>query len=53
MAGPRLGLKHTARRLGVALDTGGGQGLTLVHFSAQLKRFVWDSGCIRGYVGGI
>ena len=21
------------------------QGLTLVHFSAQLERFVWDEGC--------
>jgi len=21
------------------------QGLTLVHFSAQLERFVWDRGC--------
>jgi hypothetical protein len=23
----------------------GGQRLTLVHFSAQLERFVWDRGC--------
>jgi len=22
-----------------------GQGLTLVHFSSQLERFVWDRGC--------
>jgi hypothetical protein len=22
------------------------QGLTLVHFPAQLKRFLWDSGCL-------
>jgi len=22
------------------------QGLTLVNFSAQLKRFLWDRGCI-------
>jgi len=22
-----------------------GQGLTLVHFTAQLERFVWDEGC--------
>ena len=33
------------------------QGLTLVHFSAQLKRFLWDRGCIqalfRGGAGGI
>jgi hypothetical protein len=21
------------------------QGLTLVHFSAQLERFIWDRGC--------
>jgi len=38
------------------------QGLTLVHFSAQRKRFLWDrgyilglfwgcSGCLRGYEG--
>jgi hypothetical protein len=25
--------------------TPGNQGLTLVHFSAQLERFVWDGGC--------
>jgi len=24
------------------------QGLTLVHFSAQRKRFVWDGGYIKG-----
>ena len=23
-----------------------GQGLTLVHFSAQRKRFLWDRGCV-------
>jgi hypothetical protein len=22
------------------------QGLTLVHFSAQRKRFLWDRGCV-------
>jgi len=27
-----------------------GQGLTLVHFSAQLERFVWDRGCTSGVV---
>jgi hypothetical protein len=26
-----------------------GQGLTLVHFSAQRKRFVRDWGCIQGF----
>jgi len=25
-----------------------GQGLTLVHLSAQRKRFLWDKGCFRG-----
>jgi len=24
------------------------QGLKLVHFSAQRKRFLWDRGCIQG-----
>ena len=24
------------------------QGLTLLHFSTQLKRFLWDRGCIEG-----
>jgi len=24
------------------------QGLTLVHFSAQLKRLPWDRGCTQG-----
>jgi len=25
-----------------------GQGLTLVHFSAQLERFLWDRVCVQG-----
>jgi len=29
------------------------QGLTLVHFSAQRKHFMWDRGCIRDYSGGV
>jgi hypothetical protein len=33
----------------------GGQGLTLVHYLAQRKRFLWARGCIcgldRGYEG--
>ena len=29
------------------------QGLTLVHFSAQLKRVQWDRGAFRGSLGGI
>ena len=28
------------------------QGLTLVLFSAQLKRFLWDRGCIQGVCRG-
>jgi len=31
---------------GVSCGAREGQGLTLAHFSAQLKRFVWDRGCI-------
>jgi len=27
------------------------QGLTLVHFSAQQKRFLWDRGCVTGCFG--
>jgi len=27
---------------------GGRQGLTLVHFSSQLKRSLWDKGCLGG-----
>ena len=28
------------------------QGLTLVHFSPQRKRFLWDRGCIEGLFRG-
>ena len=28
------------------------QGLTFVPFSAQLKHFVWDRGCIKGVFRG-
>jgi len=28
------------------------QGLTLAHFSAQRRRFVWDRGCIQGLCRG-
>jgi len=28
------------------------QGLTLVHFSAQLERFPWDRGCAQGLFEG-
>ena len=29
------------------------QGLTLVHFSAQLKRILWDRGAFRDCIGGV
>jgi hypothetical protein len=29
------------------------QGLTLVHFSAQRKRFLWDRGCTYGLFRGV
>ena len=32
---------------------GGGQGLTLVHFSAQRKRFLRERGCIQGLFRGV
>jgi len=31
----------------------GGQGLTLVNFSAQLKRIMWDRGAFRSCLGGV
>jgi len=49
-------LDMTKKRIEPRLATGR-QGLTLVHFSAQLKRFLWERGCIyglfRGYTGGV
>jgi len=29
------------------------QGLTLLHFSGQLKRILWDRGAIRGCLEGV
>jgi len=43
---------RTTRRRGAPRAAPRRQGLTLVHFSAQLKRFVWDRGCIEGLFGG-
>ena len=34
-------------------STPGQQGLPLVQFWAQRKRFMWDSGCIRGCIWGV
>jgi len=52
--------KELLARRGAGVGAAGhaaGQGLTLVHFSAQLKRFMWDGGCIqgsrRGRLGGV
>jgi len=28
------------------------QGVSLVHFSAQRKRFLWDWGCVAGLIRG-
>ena len=36
------------RSTAAASTSGGDHGLTLVHFSAQLERFVWDRGCASG-----
>jgi len=35
-----------------ALLTTDAKGLTLVHFSAQRKRFLWDSVCMWGFFRG-
>jgi len=34
-------------------EAGDRQGLTLVHFSAQLERFVWDRGARKGCVARV
>ena len=38
-------------RAGVAEGPAAAQGLTLVHFSAQLERFVCDRGCVARVKG--
>jgi hypothetical protein len=43
---PTLPGKHERREARTGTLQSGGQGLTLVHFSAQRKRFLWDRGCI-------
>ena len=35
-----------------AVKAAQGQGLTLVHSSAQRKRFLWDRACVYGLFGG-
>jgi len=48
---PRLAVAAAASRPAVAAAAG--QGLTLVHFSAQLKRILWDRGAFRRCLGGV
>ena len=44
-----FGLSHEVATYAAAVEmSGGGQGLTLVHFSAQLQRFLRDGGCTEG-----
>jgi hypothetical protein len=45
-SGPLMEMKLALASLAVALA----QGLTLVHFPAQLERFLWDMGARRGCV---
>jgi len=40
-AHPAKHFRHAGARTAAA-----GQGLTLVYFSAQRKRFLWDRGCM-------
>jgi len=42
-------MKASAR----AVEGATNQGLTLVHFSAQLKRFLWDRGVFRDCLRGV
>jgi hypothetical protein len=39
------GATDTDGNVEMAVHSTGRQGLTLVHFSAQLERFLWDRGC--------
>ena len=57
----KLSLRHYTVDLqfsGASFSFGGGrQRLTIVYFSAQRKRFLWDwgyiQGLVRGWVGGL
>jgi len=51
-AGPGPHRMHLGSARAASVSTGS-QGLTLVHFSAQRKRFLWDRGAFRGFVGGV
>jgi len=41
----------TTRSMGVSCPPFN-QGLTPVHFSAQLERYLWDRGCVLGLIRG-
>jgi len=41
-----------ARTSAFSISAASTQGLTLVHFSAQRKRFVWNMGCMQGLFSG-
>ena len=43
---------HVTQASLMFLSTALWQGLTLVHFSAQRKRFLWERGCVYGVSGG-
>ena len=43
---------RVAMMANIRLKPGLRQGLTLVHFSAQRERFLWDRGCIQGLLMG-
>jgi hypothetical protein len=47
---PAVSVHGTAH---IHLDITARQGLTLVHFSAQRRRFLWDRGAFRGCLGGV
>ena len=42
---------HSSCRLPCGACTPGCQGLTLVHFSARCKHFLWDRGFVSGLFG--
>ena len=42
---------HTVPRR-ASMAAAASQGLTLVHFSVQRKRFLWDRGCVQGLLKG-
>jgi hypothetical protein len=47
LSGPILAKEETLTTLAAPAPVSA-QGLTLVHFSAQLERFLWDRGCAYG-----